>query len=328
MSTINYLSILKKAWSITWTNKYLWWFGFFATLGSCGGINIFFDGVEENLDPVKEQQILEFFSKNFHWIIAIAIILFLLFIIFLILGTIGRGALISSIGKNLKEQHSNFKISWQEGKKNFWKIFAINFSLGLFILLTLLILIAPVATLFLNKNYIIGGILAFIAILIFIPIAILTCYLKTYGYIYAVLGKLKFWPAIENAYNLFAKNLTSSVLMSLIFIPLGIIFMLIIFVAIPILFFVFLILCGIAYLALGKIAAIIFGAIGIIIFLTYALFVRSIFEVFAQTVWILFFHKIATPKVKELVVEEEKEKEIASKPLPIIEAKKIPKAEL
>ena len=323
MPSINYLEIIKKAWAITWKNRYLWWFGFFVILGGGGSVNYFFNsGEDKKLDPAQNEKILEFFSQNIHWVITLAIVVFLLLIIFFILNTLGRGALITSIEKNIKGQVSNFKSGWKDGKKNFWKIFIIDFSLGLFIFLTLLILIAPVAILFLNKNYIIGGILTFLAILIFIPIAILTSYLKTYSYLYSILGKINFWPAVENAYNLFAKNFWASIILSLIFIPLGIVLMLIILALVPFLLLIFLILGTIGYLALGKITAIIISAIGLVIFFLYAIFVKSIYEVFSQAIWILFFHEIASPKIPEAVIEVETKAEPIIKPMPVIETRK------
>lgn len=329
MSEINYFKIIKDAWAITWKNRNLWWFGFFVTLGGGGGINYFFNsGEEKELDPAQTEKILEFFSENMHWIITFAIIAFLLLIIFSILNIIGKGALITSIEKKSKGQIADFKSGWDSGKKNFWKIFIIDFSLGLFVFFTLLILISPVAILFLNKNYVIGGILAFIAILIFIPIAILSSYLKTYGYFYSVLGKLNFWPAIENAYNLFVKNIWASIILSLIFIPLGIILMLIILAIIPIFLIIFLAIGAIGYFTLGKIAAIIIGAVGVFIFFIYAIFVKSIYAVFSQSIWILFFHEIATPKIPEAVIEVETKTEPVIKPMPVIETKINPKAEL
>ena len=321
MSEIKYLQIIKDAWKITWKNRYLWWFGFFVTLGGGGGINYFFNsGEEKKLDPAQNEKILEFFSQNMHWIVTFAIIAFLMLILFSILSIISKGALIASIEKNSKGQLANFKSGWKDGKKNFWKIFIIDFSLGLFIFFTLLILITPVAILFFNKNYIIGGILAFLAILIFIPIAILSSYLKTYSYFYSILGKLTFWQAIENAYNLFVKNIWASILLSLIFIPLGIILMLVILAIVPFLFLIFSILGAIGYFTLGKITAIVIGIIGVAIFFLYAIFVKSIYEVFSQTIWILFFHEIASPKLEKSALETELKTEPVIKPMPVIEA--------
>jgi hypothetical protein len=323
MDKINYLQIIKDAWLITWKNRYLWWFGFFVALSSGGGMNFFSPGGEwKKSDPIHEQQALAFVSQNIHWIILLVITLLLLFTLFLILGIIGRGALIASIAKNSKGKVSTFKIAWKEGRKNFWKIFNINIALGLFFFFTFIILITPVAVLLINENYIIGGLLAFLAVIIFIPIAILASYLKTYGYLYSVLGKLSFWSSLENAYTLFVKNIYSSIIMGLIFIPLSIIMMLIVLAPIPILLVIFLAFGAGAYFAFGKILALIIGSIGILIFMLYILFVRSIYETFSQAIWILFFHEIAKPKEPETITEVETETEPIIKTLPVIESKK------
>jgi hypothetical protein len=323
MDKINYLQIIKDAWKITWKNRYLWWFGFFVALSSGeGGMNFFSpSGDWEKSDPVREQQALDFISQNIHWIIVLAIALLLLFTLFLILGTIGRGALITSIEKSAKGKTSNFKISWQEGKKNFWKIFNINIALGIFLFFTLVIFVTPVSILMMNKNYVIGGILASLAVFIFIPIAILISYLKVYGYLYSILGKLNFWASLENAYSLFVKNIWASIVMSLIFIPLSIIAILIVLAPLPILLIAFLAFGAGAYFVLGKVFAMAIGAIGILIFLLYILFVRSVYETFSQAIWILFFHEIAKPK-EPVTITEEVETETIIKPLPVIESKK------
>ncbi|KKP80197.1 MAG: hypothetical protein A2271_03865 [Candidatus Moranbacteria bacterium RIFOXYA12_FULL_35_19] len=323
MLKINYLDIIKKAWAITWKNRYLWWFGFFVALGGGGSANYFFNSDDEKkLNPAQNEKILEFFSQNMSWIITFIIIAFLLLIIFSILNIIGRGALITSIEKNSQGQIANFKSGWNSGKKNFWKIFYINIFLSLFIFFTLIVLVAPLAVLFLNKNYIIGGVLSFLAVIIFIPLVILVSYLRIYSYLYAVLGKLNFWPALENAYKLFAKNIWPSIILSLIFIPLSFVFMLVIFTVLLILFFIFLLLSGIVFWLFGKITAIIIGAIGITIFLLILLFLQSIYAVFSQSIWILFFHEIATPKIPEEIVATETTTEPLQKPMPVIEVRK------
>ena len=320
---INYLEILKNAWKITWENRYLWWFGLFIALSGGGGMNYFSQNEKwGKSSSIKGEQVTNFIFQNIYWIATLLIIIFLLLILFLVIGIIGRGALIASIEKNSKRKASDFRTGWKEGKKNFWKIFNLNIALGIFIFFTLAVLVSPVTILMLNGNYIIGGILTFLAVLIFIPLAILVSYLKTYSYLYAILGKLKFWPALENAYKLFARNILSSILMSLIFIPISILIFLTVFVSLLVLLFIFLISGGISYLIFGKILAIIVGGIGVAIFLAYLLFIRSVYEVFSQSVWILFFREIASPKIPEAVPEKEKEIETMIKPLPVIESKK------
>lgn len=320
---INFLKILKDSWQITWKNRYLWWFGFFIALSTIGsGSNFFPDNKDGKEDMIATQQVIDFIQQYIHWIILGFFILFILLIIFAILNVLGRGALIDSIGKIIKKEPTNFKLGFREGKKNFWKIFLISFSLGILIFTTVLILATPVIFLFINKNYIIGSFMAFLAFLIFIPLIILANYMKIFGYIYAILGNLNFWPALENAYNLFQKNILSSIIMGLIFIPVNIIvFAFFVLVAIPIAL-VFLIIGLIVFLVAGKIGAIIVGTIGAIVFLFIILLLRSVYEVFAQSAWILFFHEIAKPKIEETVTQTIPETTPIEKAMPIAEYEK------
>jgi len=321
MEKIKYWEIIKKSWGITWKNKYLWWFGFFIAISGGGGVNYISQG--ENLNSSREQQIMYWVSQNYSLVITIALVFIFIFVLLFILNIISRGALISSIEKRINGESITFRSAWQEGKKNFWKIFNLNVLLGLFLMLTLFVLSIPILILMANENYVIGAILILLAIIIFIPIAILTAYLKIYGYLYAVLGKLKFWASLENAYNLFIKNIWASILMSLIFIPIGIVAMLAILAAIPILLLVFGLLAAIAYFTGGIMATVVIGVIGLIVFLVYNFFIQSIIQVFAQAIWINFFHEIAKPKIAETVAEKVTEKsEAPTEPLPVIESKK------
>lgn len=320
---ISYLKILKDSFKLAWKNRYLWWFGFMISLSSIGGTRYSFDARNETAQNTAfEKQLQDFVSQNAHWVIAGIAVLIAVCIVLGILSIISRGALIHSVEKHLKNEVSNFKTGFKKGKEKFWRVLAIALSTGLFMISSLIVLGAPVAFLFFNRNYIIGLFMGALAVLILIPLLILTAYLKTYGYIYAVSGNLQFWPALENAYNLFRKNIKSSIIMGLLFIPVGLVLAIVsLMVAIPIII-VFLGIGLVVFLIAGKIGAIAVAVIGIICLLAAFLAVRSIYEVFAQTVWIMFFHKIAKPKVEEAVIETVPEKvEPLAKAMPIIDSK-------
>ena len=267
-------------------------------------------------------EIADFIQNGFHWIIIGSIILSIIFIIFIILGIIGRGALIASIEKHIQEKPADFHSGIKDGKNNFWKIFMIILSLGLFIFLTIAILSAPVIFLFLNHDYIFGIFMGILALAIAAPLIILAAYLKIYGCLYAVLGKLNFWPAIENSYNLFLKNISSSIIMSLIFIPLHIFLMLLIFMVFIPIVIIFAAIGFIFFLIAGKIGAIIIVIFGLLVLFAICIYILSFYEAFSQAVWVLFFHEIAKTKAPELIAEPELEAKPIGKPAPIIELTK------
>lgn len=317
---IDYLTIIKKSWKITWRNRYLWWFGFFISLSSIGNGNFYTSENSEN-ESISTQQAIDFISQNIHWIALIAILTFIFILIFSIVRIISLGALISSIEKKIQNKPTNFKLGIKDGKENFWKILFISFFLSLFMLAISIILTAPIIILILNKNYIIGAILGVLALLILFPIMILITYIKKYSYLYAVLGKLTFWPTLENAYGLFQKNILSSLIMGGILILINILlFLALILFLIPITI-LFVAFGFLAFAFLGKFGIIFIATIASIIFIFIFFLLRSIYETFSQSVWILFFHEIAKPKVEETITEAETvlENKNIEKALPITE---------
>lgn len=313
MSKVNYLEILKNAWAITWKNKYLWWFGFLLAFSGSGGMLNFrfgdFKKIEDKgINPETKQQVIDFFTANATWIIAGVSILAVICLVFLVLGIIARGGLIKSVGKISKGETADFKTGFREGKKYFWKLLAIGFIIGIFMAALMMILFIPIAFLFYGKAYILGGILSVGALAILIPIIILANFSKTYCYIYAVLGDIPFWLAIENGYLLFRKNLASSIIMSLVLMLAGIILGIAILIVLIPLVIIFLIIGGILYLFLKNIGLAIAGALGGIALLAIILFLQSIFQTFIQTSWILFFKEIASPKIPETIPEIAPEK--------------------
>lgn len=307
-SPINYGSIIKEAWQITWKNKYLWWFGLLVALS--GGVSSNFSpswkeksGWEENM----QQKISEWAVVHWNWIVGGLILLGLLTIVFLILNVWGRGALVVSLGKIAAKGPTNFKAGMREGKKFFWPILGLNLFLFGISMTTLIILGTPVAILFYLKAYGVGAFLAFGGLSIFILLIILFSFLQRFGIIYLVLGKISFWNALENAYQLFRRNLFPSLIMGIIFIPLGLLAGLtaLAFILVSLLFF--LIPGLLAYFLMGKWVIISLLVLGIIILLIGILTINSVYAVLAQAIWILFFRQIALSKEEEKIMEVAKE---------------------
>jgi len=243
-----------------------------------------------------------------------------IYILLIVLNILGRGALIDSVNKQSQKKLANFKSGMAAGRKYFWRIFLLALSLGLFIFSTIVIVITPIVFLFFSHNYIIGAFMAILAALILIPLFILATYLKIYGYLYIVLGNLKFWPALENAYKLLRENILPSIIMLFLFLPVVsiiwiIIFLMTIFPVAVIFFGMGLILFFIA----GEIGVIITLLIGLACLFIFMLIFRSVYETFVQAAWVLFFQKIAKPKIEELAKEPQLDSSPITHAMPIIE---------
>ncbi|MCX6761525.1 MAG: hypothetical protein NTY33_01600 [Candidatus Moranbacteria bacterium] len=316
MPNIDYLKIFRDAWKITWKNRFLWWFGLFLLMPGISNPNYFSTSDKQSKESwqaaAEKVHLQDFISKHAALIATIIGILAILFLVFLVLGFISRGALIKSTQKILKNEPAGFMSGFRDGKKYFWKLFSILFFSGLAVFACIIILAIPIIILFVAKAYIIGGILAFLAVLILIPLLILCKYLQVYASFYAVLADLRPWLAVENAYALFKKNILASIIMSLLFIPLGILsFLVLIAIALAVLI-VFGLIGLVLFFALKNTGAIIAIILGLLVFIPAAILFYSIFSAFSEVAWVLFFHVIATPKEKEKVEEKISEEEKAA----------------
>ena len=319
LKDIAFIDIFKKSFDITWKNKSLWWFGLLLALG--GGMGNFNYGNSfDQKDKKGGEEILKYISDHMEIVIIGAILLFLICLVFFVLSIIAKGGIVGSVEKILKNKPFEFRAGMREGKKYFGKLFVLYITLGALMIGSLIILITPIIFLFVAKAYIVGVILTILAIFIFIPLIVLTTYIKTYGEIYIVSGQLSSWSAVEISYELLRKNLATSLIMGLLFIPVGMILMMGMLIAIaPLAVLAF------AFAFLGKIGIAVAVVLGIIIFFI-ILFIQSVYQVFHQTAWLIFFHEIATPPVEEKIEEpaEETEKEIlpAADPVKTIEIEK------
>lgn len=310
MSDINYIKILKEAWHIAWTNKYLWLLGFFVALWEALG-NIF-----SYSNPDQNGNLSQFLTQNQNKAIFLTVlgIFLVVCLVFLILGMIGRGGLIKSIEREIKKKPSDFKSGLRVGRKYFWPMFTLGLFLLVLLFLFTLVLAVPVVFLFYRGAYIFGVMMAVMALVIFIPLIIILAFAKTYGYIYIVLGKLSPLASLEAAYNLFLSHLVSSLIMGLLLIAVSIVFGIGIILGLLPLALFFFVLGLFAKLILGTIGVTIVIAIGVILFLVIILSLRSAYETFTQSAWILFFFEIASPKEPEKVEEAEKVEKVETLP--------------
>lgn len=318
INDIPYMDIIKKSWAITWNNKFLWWFGLiiaFSGGGSFNGISNGGTNAENGKTNEALAKVTGFISNHSEvfWVIVGVIALVCLAI--LIFSIIARGGIIKSIDNIQKNKETGFKIGMKEGKKYFWKLLSLSILISFFLVAVIFILFGPVIFLFVSKAYLAGIILTICAICIIVPLAILASFTKTYAQIYIVLGEIPVWPAIEKSSNLFLKNILTSIIMSIIFLAIGLAMAGVALIAFIALLIVFGIPTAIIYFASKSIAAsIIIAALGIFTFLAFLLTLRSAYEAFAQTAWLLFFREIAMPseeeKVEEVIHEIEKEEAV------------------
>ena len=229
--TALYRPILKKAWLMTKKFKYLWFFGFFATiLGSSGEYEMliritpqtgknnsvigatwasFKAGLENSLAS-DSGLLTSLFSAIkaspqsivlvvFIFMLALTIALFVLWLA--IISEIGliRGTVWA--GKNKKLTITNgvdFAVT------KFWPVLAANALMKLAVFILFIIVGWEIS--FLSTQGPIGTIIYYVSFVIFALITFAISFVSRYQLYYIVIGKQKVFPALKSGWQLFKKN--------------------------------------------------------------------------------------------------------------------------
>jgi hypothetical protein len=146
MNNFNFGEVLTKTWQNIWKHKVLWIFGILASCARGGGGGGNGGGGSRNYQtnpgdnlPFSGGQAEQFMNQagryleDKWWIIVVAILVLLLIsLLFYALGMIGRAGMIK--GTALAEQtveRISFGEVWSESLPYFWRIFGLNFLVGL-----------------------------------------------------------------------------------------------------------------------------------------------------------------------------------------------------
>jgi hypothetical protein len=144
--------VLTSAWKIIWKHRILWVFGIFAGFarggggggGGGGGSNSGFqnqDAPFSQLDPAF-QQFGRYIEENWWVVVVFILVIFLVSILFYSLGIMGRIGLIKGVYKVENGAETlTFPELWSESMPYFWRIFGINFLIGLAVLIIIVPLV-------------------------------------------------------------------------------------------------------------------------------------------------------------------------------------------
>ena len=145
MNNFNFGEVLTRAWQIIWKHKVLWIFGILASCARGGGGGSSGGGGNSGYqtgsgdspfsgDKIERvmNQVGTFLENNWWIIIAVIVGIFLLSFVFYFLGMMGRIALIKGVSQADKGAESlSFGELWAESMPFFWRVFGLNFLIGL-----------------------------------------------------------------------------------------------------------------------------------------------------------------------------------------------------
>jgi hypothetical protein len=294
--SINYSSILTRAWTTTWKYKILWIFGFLVILGGSGnGVSYsspptsynFQTSKTSNLPPewrnISDQLSRIQVNTWINIIVAVVCCLFLLAVGLWLLSIIGRGGLIGGIVKADASGSISFREAWGAGLHSFWRLLLIR-------LLRIVVGLAVAVVIFLPGAIIgvltcgLGFIPLFCGAIIIGVVLGLWFLLMDYAVVVENQGA---GEAVGRAWTILRDNVGPAVIFYLIqlAVSVGVGFVLLILVS-PAAILIFLsVLPLITQAGPLNVALLVIGLILLVLFMLVSALVNAVYEVWQTSVW-------------------------------------------
>jgi hypothetical protein len=301
MNNFNFGEVLTNSWKIIWKHKVLWIFGILASCargnggGSGGGGNSgsqtgpgdapFSEG---QLEQAMEQ-FSRFIEQNLWIIIAGVVAIILLSIIFYVLGMMGRIGLIQGTYKADSGAESlSFGEIWSESMPYFWRIFGLNFLIGLafFVIFIPLILFGVITA---------GiGFLCIIPLLcVLVPLSWVVAIILEQAQAAIVLEDLGMLDGLKRGWQIVKSNVGPMVVMALI---LGIGGAIIgVVIALPLIVAVVPLMMGAASLQ-ESLTPIYISLACCAVYMPILIFFNGIITAYIQSAWTLTYLRLTKPK--------------------------------
>jgi hypothetical protein len=294
--------VLTRSWQIIWKHKVLWIFGILASCargngggGNSGGGNRYQSGPNGGApfqgDQFNQsmQQFGQFLKDHLLIIIAVIVAIILLSFIFYALGMMGRIGLIKGTYKaeNGAERLS-FGELWSESMPYFWRVFGLNFLLGL----AVFILIVPFVILGIVTAGV--GFLCFLPLLcILIPLSWALLVIIEQAQAGIVLEDLGMWDGFRRGWEVVKSNVGAMIIMALI---LGIGGAIIgVVISLPIIIAVIPLVIGASRLR-ESLTPLWIALACCAVYIPILIFLNGILSAYIQSAWTLTFMQLAKPK--------------------------------
>jgi hypothetical protein len=316
-----YRNILKKSFQeITWKNKYLWFFGFFALfLGASGEVEIalrtYSGAIGKNmldgLQPFLSTGVfsLDIFSNLFFaiknnpldfMIISFALVVILILAAFFLwLAVVCQVSLVNNSAKIISKKETAIKDGILAGLENFWPVLGLNIFIKGAIFISLVLVGLPTFFAFTSPYLSWIYVLLFV---IFVSMAIILGLIFRYSIAYIVIKKENFLNSLKLGWTLFLENWLVSIEMALILlaINLAVYSIALLFGLLFIGFVLFMALLLAQYLALALFWIVL--SIGFLIGFVLLLLFQSILTTFYISSWTTLFIELIGKKGSSKII--------------------------
>jgi hypothetical protein len=326
MNNFNFGEVLTRAWKHIWKHKVLWVFGILASCargggggGNGGGGNRGFQTGSGGNSPFAGGQVMRVMSQvgqyiGQHWWIIVAFVIAIIFLSFISysLGMIGRVGMIKGTSKAEKgAENISFGEIWSESLPYFWRVFGLNFLIGLAIFAVIIVPLILLGVIFATGSMAGRAATAGITVLGFVCLIPIFCLLIPIGWILSViieqaqaaivLEDLGMLDGFKRGWQIVKKNAVPMIIMFLI---LGIGGAVIgVIVSLPLIFAFIPILVGLGTLR-QSLTPIYISLACCVVYLPVLIFLNGILTAYIQSAWALTFMQLAQPKEDTPIIIE------------------------
>jgi hypothetical protein len=275
--SIDYWNLVTRSLRIVWKHRVLWFFGFFATASSGGGIN----WVEHGGPRIRD-----FLLTNPTILVLIVVGLVILWLVLFIMNVISTGAVVAGVHAASENREVTFGFAWRQGLKAFWRLLGVAvLALIAFVFVTALCAIPVVLALFGGTS---GIVIAIVigAILLFPYLAFLflLAFTITYAEREVVLADAGVFDAIPAGWDLTKRHVWKSLVVWLVMLGSGIAYglglvLVLLIVAVP------FILIGLANVFVALVLGIPIGVVIIVV-------ASGAFGTYSYSVWTLAYDEL------------------------------------
>jgi len=290
---ISYKKILKQAWAITKTNKFLWWYGLLLFFGM--SVNFWYsfpaDQAPDNFQAPKVAAIEGFLNQPWSVVVLLALACLWLVIYFR-----AKAGMILAIKMIAEKQPVSFLTTFALARSFITRLLGVSLFLQLLLGTLSLLIMIPVFYLFSTGATGRGIILGLLGALVFVPSAFLVSFANVLTPMFLVVFNLPVFQGVRAAVSVISEAWRQLLWFSVILAVVGILASILAVIAsLP-----FVILAVLSYHRGGQIfGPILLGAGGLAIFLSF----QAVISAFQQTAWVLFFMELVRPeKVEEEAV--------------------------
>lgn len=315
---MDYGDIVTRSFRLTWRYKYLWVLGLLAGSGGGSGFSYqgwsgFPGGQSSNTQGGPDMRpVIDWLQTHLALIFALIFLGFLLMVVFFLIASWAAAALVSEISDIESDEETDvseseerpkrgFLSAWSKGRAAFGRVVGLRFLVGLLVLsyvavivipLVLLVyLIAARSALMVVVGIVVGVVVALLVIAA-IPFFIALTISQQYALRYIVLRQNGVADSLKAGFRLLKENLSSTLLLWLITIGVGMavglaVMVALLLVAIPVGLFVFIMF------QIGPITGVTALALAVLIVVPLLLAAAGAASAYFSTYWTLAFSKLS-----------------------------------